>query len=60
MLAHYSSVVFVLPSCLLVGYFLGHLLDNYFESFPWLSITLLFLGAVAGFVQLFRILNRKL
>jgi ATP synthase protein I len=58
-LARYSGVIFVLPSSLLVGYFLGFLLDGYLESSPWLSITFLFLGAAAGFVQLFRVLNRK-
>ena len=59
LLAYYSGIIFVLPSSLLVGYFLGYLLDGYLGSAPFLSITFLFLGAAAGFVQVFRILNKK-
>ena len=57
-LAIYSSVIFLLPSTLLGGYYLGHILDRYFESDPWLAITGLFLGGIGGFVHLFRLLNR--
>ena len=59
LLAYYSGIIFVLPSSLLVGYFLGYLLDGYLGSSPFLSLTFLFLGAAAGFVQVFRILKKK-
>lgn len=59
LLAHYSSIIFLLPSSLLVGYFFGYVLDDCLGTFPWLSMVFLFLGAAAGFIQVFRILNRK-
>jgi ATP synthase protein I len=59
MIAQYSSIIFLLPSSLLVGYLIGRFLDGYFETFPWLTMVFLLLGGAAGFVQVFRILNRK-
>lgn len=59
MLAQYSSIIFVLPSSLLAGYFIGYVLDGYFETFPWLSLVFIFLGAAAGFFEVFRILSKK-
>jgi len=58
MLAVYTSVIFLLPSTLLGGFYFGYLLDNYFGTGQWLSITGLLLGGVGGFVHLFRLLNR--
>jgi F0F1-type ATP synthase assembly protein I len=58
-LAIYSSVIFLLPSTLLGGYFLGHFLDGYLDTGRWFSIAGLFLGAIGGFIHLFRLLNRS-
>ena len=38
---------------------LGWLLDNYFETGPWLLITGILLGSVAGFYQFIRIMSRN-
>jgi len=57
-LAIYSSVIFLLPSTLLGGYYFGYLLDGYLGTGQWLSIVGLLLGGVGGFVHLFRLLNR--
>ena len=38
---------------------LGWLLDNYFETSPWLLITGILLGSVAGFYQFIRIMSRN-
>jgi F0F1-type ATP synthase assembly protein I len=57
-LAVYSSVIFLLPSTLLGGYFFGYLLDDYFGTEPWISVAGLLLGGAGGFVHLFRLLNR--
>lgn len=59
LLAEYSSIIFILPSGLLVGYGIGYFLDDYFDTFPWLSMVFLLLGGAAGFVQVFRILNKR-
>lgn len=60
LLAVYTSIIFLLPSTLLAGYLLGYLLDGYFGTTPWFSYVFLLLGGVAGFLQVFRLLNRKL
>jgi F0F1-type ATP synthase assembly protein I len=57
-LAIYSSVIFLLPSTLLGGYFLGYFLDGYLGTGQWLSILGLLLGGAGGFLHLFRLLNR--
>ncbi|MGH9340490.1 MAG: AtpZ/AtpI family protein [Acidobacteriota bacterium] len=56
-LAQYTSIIVLLPSCILAGYFIGNFLDDSFGTFPWLSMLFLFLGSAAGLVQVFRILN---
>ena len=38
---------------------LGWLLDNYFGTSPWLIITGILLGSVAGFYQFIRIMSRN-
>jgi len=57
-LAIYSSVIFLLPSTLLGGYYLGYLLDGYLGTGKWCSIGGLLLGGVGGFIQMFRLLSR--
>lgn len=59
LVAEYSSIIFILPSGLLVGYGIGYFLDNRLDTFPWFSMVFLLLGGAAGFVQVFRILNKK-
>ena len=57
-LAIYTSVIFLLPSTLLGGYYFGYLLDGYLGTGRWFSIAGLLLGGIGGFVHLFRLLNR--
>ena len=56
--ARYSSIIFLLPSCLLVGYLIGRFLDRRLESDPWISLAGLLLGGVAGLVRVVRMFNR--
>lgn len=56
--ARYSSIIFLLPSCLVVGYLIGYFLDRAFESDPWLSMAGLLLGGVAGLVRVARSFSR--
>ncbi|HXK59766.1 MAG TPA: AtpZ/AtpI family protein [Acidobacteriota bacterium] len=59
LLAHYASVVFILPSAVLGGYMVGRWLDGKFDTFPWLTTLMVLLGTVGGFIEIFRILSRK-
>jgi F0F1-type ATP synthase assembly protein I len=56
--AVYSSIIFILPAGLLGGYFLGNWGDDIFQSSPWLTYLGLLLGGIAGFRQMFQLLNR--
>jgi ATP synthase protein I len=41
-----------------VGYLIGSQLDKWFDTSPWLTITFLILGIVAGFLELARLAKR--
>ena len=56
--ARYSSIIFLLPSCILVGYLIGRFLDQRLESGPWISMAGLLLGGVAGLVRVVRMFGR--
>ena len=51
--AEYSALALVLPVSTFVGYAIGYWLDGKFGT-TWLSILLLILGSVGGFIQLIR------
>ena len=52
-----SSIVFILPSCMAVGGFIGYyLVDRYFATYPWGTVILVLLGAAAGFYEIIRML----
>ena len=57
MVGVYTSLAFMLPVSALLGYVVGYLLDNEFET-TWMYIAGVILGIVAGFVQLIRQLMR--
>jgi F0F1-type ATP synthase assembly protein I len=50
-----SSIAFVFPFSIAVGYFAGRWFDRKFDTEPWLSLVGLGLGTVAAFVEVFRI-----
>ena len=53
-----SSVIFALPSCMAVGWILGHfVVDRFFPTYPWGTVILVLLGAAAGFYEVIRILT---
>ena len=57
-MALYSTLIVILPSSVLAGYWIGAALDEYFGSAPWLSTLLILLGAVVGFHQMYRIITK--
>ncbi len=52
------SVGTILSSNVIGGVLAGYLLDRWLDTRPWMIITGLILGAISGFIGLFRILNR--
>lgn len=55
--AVYGSIIFLLPSSLLGGWWLGSMADDYFGTDPWAAVTGIFLGAAGGFIEVFRLLS---
>lgn len=52
-LARYSEIGFIIPSAVLLGFFLGKLAD-YLLHTKWLYLVGLLFGAVVGFTQMIR------
>lgn len=52
-LARYSEIGFIIPSAVLLGFFLGKLLDHWLHT-KWLYLIGLLFGAVVGFTQVIR------
>jgi F0F1-type ATP synthase assembly protein I len=52
------QLALAVPAGAFVGLAIGYLLDRHFHT-GWITITLLFLGAAGGFVQLFTYLARS-
>ena len=47
-----------LVAAVAVGTIIGFILDNWFDTKPWLIIIFFFLGAVAGLINVIRTANR--
>jgi len=52
-LARYSEIGFIIPASILLGFFLGKLLDYWLHT-KWLYLIGLLLGAAIGFWQVIR------
>jgi F0F1-type ATP synthase assembly protein I len=53
LVGEYTSLAFLLPVCILLGYAFGYLLDREFGT-NWLYIPGLLIGIAAGLTQLIR------
>jgi ATP synthase protein I len=51
------QLALAVPAGCFVGLGIGYLLDRHFHT-KWIAVTLLFLGAAGGFIQLFAFLAR--
>jgi ATP synthase protein I len=49
-----------LVACIVVGWWLGSVLDRRLGTSPWLVVVGVLLGTAAGFVGLFRMVSRNL
>lgn len=52
-LTRYSEIGFIIPASILVGFFLGKLLDYWLHT-KWLYLVGLLFGAVVGFTEVIR------
>jgi len=56
--ARYSQIAFVIPAAVVVGLFLGKLLDWWLHT-KWLFLVGIIIGAIAGFMDMVRILAKQ-
>ncbi len=54
----YLAIGLEFPSTIFGGLILGYLLDQYFDSSPWLTLSATLLALVGGFVRLIYMLRR--
>ena len=52
--ARYSQLATIFPAAVVVGWFLGTMLDRWLHT-TWLYLAGILLGVAAGFVQLIRV-----
>lgn len=57
-LADAYSLAWAFPAAIVLGFGIGWWLDKHVHTWPWLTIAFSALGAIAGFVQLFRLAGR--
>jgi F0F1-type ATP synthase assembly protein I len=53
MVARYSEIGFMIPAAVMVGYFLGWMVDHFLHT-HWMYLVGIILGSVAGFVSMIR------
>ena len=56
--AFYSGLGFILPGAIVGGAVCGYYLDRWLGTRPILAVVMGALGAVAGFIEIFRVLAR--
>lgn len=54
-----SSIGWMFPIAIALGYFWGYGMDKLFGTYPWLTGIFTFLGIVAAFVNLFRLAGKN-
>ncbi len=59
MLGVLSTVGLTMVLATVIGFFIGHKLDEWFGTSPWLTMVFLFLGIIAGFRNLFLYAKRS-
>lgn len=56
-IARYSQLAFIFPAAIVVGWLVGAALDHWLHT-TWLYLAGIFVGIVAGFVELIRTVLR--
>ncbi|MBP6965006.1 MAG: AtpZ/AtpI family protein [Armatimonadetes bacterium] len=52
-----SAVGIVIVVSVLIGLLLGRWLDRVFGTYPWLTLIFTFIGAAAGFIEMYRMVK---
>lgn len=55
----YPLIGVSMPLCILICYLTGRFLDNYFGTSPVLLIIFIFLGIIAGYMQIYNLIKKK-
>ena len=50
----FGTIGLHLVSGIIVGTFIGYMLDNYLKTSPWFTIIFFFLGIIAGFYNMYK------
>jgi F0F1-type ATP synthase assembly protein I len=58
MIGEYTGLAVTLPGAVVIGYGLGYLLDRVFHTGRVFTITFLFLGGIAGLIEIVRVASR--
>ena len=56
--ARYSQIAFIIPAAVVVGLLIGKLLDYWLHT-RWLFLVGIIIGAIAGFVDMIRMITRQ-
>lgn len=57
-LARYSEIAFIIPAGVVAGLLMGKLADHLLHT-HWLTVVGIIIGAIAGFMQLIRMVMRE-
>lgn len=55
--ARYSQIAFIIPAAIVVGLLIGKLFDYWLHT-HWIFIVGVILGAIAGFIDMIRMVTR--
>lgn len=55
----YTSVGLMFPASILVGFFIGQLLDKWLRTAPWLTLLFILYGIAAAFRNLLALARRR-
>lgn len=56
--ARYSQIAFIIPAAVVVGLLIGKLFDYWLHT-RWLFLVGIIVGAIAGFVDMIRMVTRQ-
>ena len=53
-LGKFGALGIMLAACIIAGLTAGYILDQHLDTAPWLTMALLTLGIIAGFINIFQ------